>query len=409
MNTAIDALLEPTREVVERVLAAWRVVPIPVVAADLSGEQAELHADGLHLPARLMVEGVVAPGEPGGPHALDRWRRAAVDVLVAMGLRDLPGTSPAWLATGLILHLVDRRAPELQIAAAALWEAGHADAERRPWTGLAVVRAWEAGGRDAEAVAVAALTAGKVEVKDFVEAGRWILGSGRLHALPGAELPPGVDVPTSLGPWSWARLEVPAHPRGGRVVVQGRGGVSPAWAVADTPLRAVAVACEHGASFLPDPGGPVGDWELRSAEGAGRMFGARGLTYRFLPSGRLDVVLADAFVGPVEQVEEAGRVGTSGTARGTWRVRGPRQLSLHDVIPGSMAVHGRGASAYVLPAEGFGLGEALRAMDGSTWTWGVADDRLVLDGTMFGGRFQLRLAPAGDDATAALSALEREP
>ncbi|MCB9680931.1 MAG: hypothetical protein H6733_05615 [Alphaproteobacteria bacterium] len=385
----VAALLSPVDDVVRAGLDRLGVAALPVDIAEVDGFY---HLDeALHLSAALEGPGLHHPAEPVGPAPMDRWRRAAASVLEAAVLASLP-EGPAWLRLGLALHRVDRAVPALRLAEADLQAAGAGDLTARPRGGLAVLRAWEVLGRDADAIAHEALSRGHLGTRDFLDAARVILTGGLAAAAPGLVRPCAVDVPTALGPWSWARLEVPAHPRGGRVRVVGRGGCSPAWAAADTVLEAVAVACEAGAELVPDVGGPTGRWEVRSATGFGNVFGARGVTFVFQPSGRFEVVLADAFVGSVLDREAAERVGTSGTASGRWTVQGAHALRLHDVVPVGVTVHGRDASPFVIPAEGVGMAGQLRALADAPWSWAVDDDRLTLEGRMMGGSVTLGLA-----------------
>src|SRR5690606_34490582 len=157
------------------------------------------------------------------------------------------------------------------------------------------------------------------------------------------------DVPVALSPWSWARIEVPPHPRGGRVRVEGRGGIVPAWARAGTVFQGIAGACGDGIRLVPDVGGPVGSWEVRSVQGGVQFMGARGVVFSFLASGRFRVVLADAFVGSIAEVDASKAVGTSGVVQGRWTVEGPRTLRLRDIAPMGVTVHGRKEGSYAVP------------------------------------------------------------
>ena len=53
------------------------------------------------------------------------------------------------------------------------------------------------------------------------------------------------------------------------------------------------------------------------------MFGVRGISFELAPSGGLQIVMADAFAGPLDALEVAEQVGTSGVVTGRWRVAGP--------------------------------------------------------------------------------------
>jgi len=141
-----------------------------------------------------------------------------------------------------------------------------------------------------------------------------------------------------------------------------------------------------------EPGAPLGSWEVASAEGFGQVMGARGVGFTFLPDGRLDIVLADAFVGPLAAVAMAGQVGTSGVCTGRWKVAGPHHLAFSDIATGSLTLHGRSRDRFLVPAQGFGLGEWLHALADGPWAWmPVQTDRLVLRGRMLGGDVEVRL------------------
>ncbi|MEQ1564488.1 MAG: hypothetical protein ABMA64_02535, partial [Myxococcota bacterium] len=222
-----------------------------------------------------------------------------------------------------------------------------------------------------------------------------------------AELPVPVgrisesDIPLELVPWSWRPLVVPAHPRGGRVRVEGDGFVDEPWAEAGVELRGLAAAATTPCRFLPDAGAPLGPWDVSSAEGFGQVMGARGMRFVFHPDGRLEIVLADAFVGPLAAVTMAGEVGTSGVCAGRWRVAGEQRVGFEAVDTTSLTLHSRTRDRFHLPARGFGLGEWMGALSGSVWDWacaGVPADRLVLRGRMMGGAVEVRLKKAGGGA-----------
>ena len=76
---------------------------------------------------------------------------------------------------------------------------------------------------------------------------------------------------------------------------------------------------------------------------------------------------------------------------------GPELLGFGAVVPSGVTLHGRGEETFAMPAEGFGLAASLRALEQGTWRWRIEEDRLFLNGTMFGGPVEIRLAPV--DAT----------
>lgn len=364
--------------------------------------------DGTHTiePGRLVLSdallgGVSHPDEPAGPvPPLDRWRRAAGAVLEAAattGLCQAWGLAPSdvWWWRGLAVHLADRAAPDLALAdpdlACAVAE-GQPGAH--PRSGVAVARAWEARGLDPTAEARALAEGKGMSASGWVALGEWVMGpSGPRARLPvDVGLPTEIDIPATVEPWSWVRLHVPAHPRGGRVRVRGPGAVADAWARGGRALRTLAGATHEACTLEPLSGGPVGRWEVASAEGYGQVMGARGITYVFHADGRLEIVMADAAVGPLAMLEMAVSYGTSGVVRGRWRVAGVRQMWFSDIDTTGLTMHGR-QQEFAMPAQGFGMNQWLGALHEHPWSWARAGERLTLQGTLMGGQVEVRLDP----------------
>jgi hypothetical protein len=333
-----------------------------------------------------------------GAVGIDRWRRATVSVLEAAWLIDhaQPTEAPEWVTAGWAAWHVHNALPELGSFAPDLsWCLRTLDVSVHPRLGSILLRMWHDQGHDPEARVMQARQTGRVPMQWFVEAGYRLVRDPSYRADAGfPPLPPAVDVPATLSAWSWARLDVPAHPRGGKVHVDGVGGVRPAWARSGEALVAVGGAGRGGCRLTPRAGGPVGRWDVKSAEGFGQIFGARGVQFVFQASGKVEVILADAFVGSVAELEVADRVGTSGTAAGRWCVAGPRQLTLHDIVPLGLTVHGRDETPYAVPAGPVGMGTWLRAMEGDRWRWVRDGTRLVMKGPMWGTTVEIRLAAA---------------
>ncbi|MFT4626576.1 MAG: hypothetical protein ACI8PZ_005253 [Myxococcota bacterium] len=365
----------------------------------------QLDRHRLTLSTGLLGPGLHHPAEPVQPlPPMDRWRRAAGAVIesaallvAARTLGRAPGRS--WVWRGLAVHLADRAAPRLDLAAPELARAIVAGAPGRfPRSGVAVMRAWEAAGDDPVARSFQVLRGAPISAREWVQIGSWVMD---LERGPGALLPVLVqrpvplDVPCTLMPWSWAPLRVPAHPRGGRVAVDGPGAVATAWAVADTELRTLACATRGKVTLRPESGGPIGRWAVASAQGFGQVLGARGVVFDFRTSGRCDIVLADAFVGPLAAVDLGERMGTSGLVPARWSVDGPNRLRFHDVRTDSLTVHDRSADTFAMPARGFGMGEWLTALGDAPWAWQQSADRLTLRGEMLGGGVEVRLKPDG--------------
>ena len=184
---------------------------------------------------------------------------------------------------------------------------------------------------------------------------------------------------------------MPAHDRGGFVKVDGDGVVDDPWGEAGKELRTLAAAASTPCRLSPEPGGPEGGWEVASAEGFGQVLGVRGIRFDFHVDGRVGIVLADAFVGPLAAVAMAEEIGTSGSVSGRWKVAGRHLLRFEGIRTQALTLHGR-RDRFMMPAKGFGLGEWLKALDEDVWAWQlVQQDRMVMRGRMLGGEVEVRL------------------
>jgi hypothetical protein len=392
------ALLAPVQPLIEAGLVRLGL-PYPPVSLGPCAGLWRLDDEGLVLHEQLASDGPPHPYDAqAGAVGLDRWARAVACVLEgALYRSEARSEAPAWVELGWCVWRVHLSMPELNLLGPELSCAlRDADLHTHPRAGAAVFAAWTSLGTDAPALLDQARQTGKVPMRALLDAGRHLLTEPAVWVHAGSpERSAPVDVPASLPPWSWRRVEVPAHPRGGRITVEGVGGVAPAWAPAGQVQRSIAASGPAGCTLQPTSGGPTGRWELRTAQGFGQIYGARGIEFVFHPSGKLEVVLADAFVGTVAEVEVSERVGTSGTATGRWRVAGPSQLTLHDIVPMGLTLHGRDDNPFVAPADGVGMGVWLRAMEGAVWRWRWSDGRLYLHGPMWGQEVELRLAGVG--------------
>jgi hypothetical protein len=117
--------------------------------------------------------------------------------------------------------------------------------------------------------------------------------------------------------------------------------------------------------------------------------------YLFAADGRMEVTLADSFVGTVDAVEVAKTVGTSGIVTGRWEVAGEGQLRIRGLNPSMLTLHGREAGGFAVPAQGFGPSQWLPAMCVEPWSWSRQDGRLVMKGRMFGAPVEVRLIGVG--------------
>jgi hypothetical protein len=351
----------------------------------------------------LLGEGVHHPAEQDQPLGLDRWRRALCGVLEAIALGRIvreagrPIAVNDWRARGLALFLADRAAPSLGLAAPTLIQAARrGDVATEPREGVVVCEALVARGEDPERVVMGWLREDRwPDEPTFVAVARFALGSGIAGRISVPfEAAPAVDIPCDLPPWSFRRLAVPAHPRGGLVAVEGSAWVERPWAVGGQELRCLAVAREGGGRLTPQIAGPIGRWDCVSARGFGQVFGVRGMTWHFGADGRVELVLADAYAGSLDAVAAGEAVGTSGIVPGRWSIAGPHAVQVARLDTSSLALHGRGDQPFSVPAAGLGIGQVIAAMQEASWTFEVRDGDLYLRGPLMGGTVELRMRPS---------------
>ena len=351
-----------------------------------------LDGDQLTLSAALAGPEVRHPAEVDGLLALDRWRRAVGCVLEGIALAALAAEAgraagAEWFWIGAAVDAADRAAPELGLAAPDLAVAVSAcEPGRWPRSGVAVMRAWRAAGEDPWARALALIGGAGLEAGEWLSLGAQVLDPA---ARPSgvAAAPDGV-LPAALGPWAWRRVLVGGGRVGGRVAVDG-GRCEPEWIEAGGERRVMVAAVEACEARLR-AGGPGGPWAMASGQGFGQMMGARGVEFTFRGSGSLEILLADAFVGPLPALEVAERMGTSGVINGRWAVSGPGELRLFGLVPMGLTVHGREEMPFAVPAPGAGLESYLKDLEGSVWRWVLEGGRLILRGESFGPTVELR-------------------
>ncbi|NCG20146.1 MAG: hypothetical protein GWP91_14145 [Rhodobacterales bacterium] len=394
------ALLTPVAALISHAVALLPPCPpLRIRVGDVPGFY-RLEGRSLILSEHLVTAKVHHPEEPvRAMPPLDRWRRAAGSVLESVALlgmskqlRRSPGRDWRW--QGAAIDLVDQACPELELAQPDVAEAIRlGDPGRHPRTGVVVFRAWRHQGVPMAERRKYLLEGGVVSAKEWAEIGLWVMsGLGAGAALP--VLVPSVsavDVPAGLTPWSWRRLSVPPHVRGGYVAGTGDVLIAQPWAKGGEALKTLAACTAQLGEALPESGGPLGQWEIASAQGFGQVMGARGVQFDFKSSGVLQLTLADAFVGPLAALAMAEEMGTSGVANGSWRVAGRLQLGFAGIASHGLTVHGRGGDGFMMPSRGFGLGEWLTALEEAPWAWQVNGDRLVMRGRMMGGAVEVRL------------------
>ena len=394
-DEAAAALLAPVA--IRLSEAAERLPPGPrvsVTVGEVRGFYA-LSGDRLTLSSGLVGPDVYHPTEADDLLALDRWRRAVGSVLEGIALAALAASAgreagPEWFWVGAAVDAADRAAPELGLAAPALARAVSAcEPGRWPRSGVAVMRAWRSLGVDPWERTLALIGS---ELGSDLGSDEWLrLGAEVLDpaARPAgiAAAPDGI-VPATLGPWAWRRVVVDGGRTGGRLHLAG-GACEPEWIEAGEQRRVMIAAVEVGEVRIVG-GGPGGPWVMASGQGFGQMMGARGVEFTFRRSGALEILLADAFVGPLPALEVAERMGTSGVINGRWAVAGPSEVRLFGLVPMGLTVHGREEMPFAVPAPGAGLESYLKELEGSAWRWALEGGRLILRGESFGPTVELR-------------------
>lgn len=396
------ALLDPVRAMVESGAASLPDGRLEVAVGPVEGWSVR---DGGRV---VLSEGFEGPGvrhplEVYGAALppIDRWRRAAIVVLEEAALTAISGSTglpvperPDWRWMGLASEMVDVVAPQLQCTLEGLVlaiETGFPGAF--PRAGVAVMKAMRAFDQDPWQLGCQMIEGGVVSTAEWLRIGQWVMdpsGAAALIPVPVARVG-YIDIPCAIDAWRWQPLGIPAHPRGGRIDVTGPGEVDHPWAPGGQSHTALAVSTEDVVELRPHCGGPVGTWIVTSAEGFGQVMGARGVTFRFSASGRLEITFADAFVGPLAAVKMADEVGTSGIARGRWAVADPYRMKFQKIDDTGLTMHGRQQNTYRMPARGFGISQWLRALEEGPWAWQEGQGRLVMRGQMMGTWIDVRM------------------
>lgn len=410
-----ESLLSPVEALLVRALSALPDAPaLGIQVGSLpEGSLFALSGDAVTLSEDLCGPALSHPSEQPGPlPPFDRWRRSCGCVIEAACLRELsrrtsqpPGTDWRWV--GGAIALADRLAPELNLdlpdVALAI---GTGSPGSYPRAGAAVMRAWRAFGLDPAQRVEALLAGGILSAIEWLKIGAWVLSpEGAASLLPvAAPRVAELALPAEIPPWSWRPLRLGPGPRGMRLETSA-GAIDTPWVVGGQPAVALAAATDAASTVFATPGGPVGLWTVASAEGFGSVMGARGIQFHFREDGRLELVLADAFVGPLAAVAMADQVGTSGLCAGTWSVAGERKLRFSKIDARALTLHGRSRDRFLVPARGFGLGEWIEALAEDLWEWQLAGpsdpDRLVMRGRMLGGGVEVRLRRAQSETITA--------
>lgn len=330
------------------------------------------------------------PEELGGL-ALDRWRRAAGEVLVA----SIAGPEADWRVRAEGLEQIDRVAPELGLLWEGLggwWTSPERGMAERPARAAWYVRwARENGGLD-----------WAPSEERWLAFGAWLLdrrgpAAGAPVPLDGSTAPPG---PWEAAPLSLRRVRADGGACGLQLRPDGVAG--PAVELVGE-ARTVVYAALHGGPALvrAEPIGPVGVWALRSGRTDLRFGAARGVELTLHADGRGEVTMADAFIGPATEdaLEIAAQYSVSGTIEGSWRlVSGGDSvaITLGPVRPVGLTVHPRGRFGFAIPA-GAMLGRAegwLSRIAGTRWAVRPIEDGIEVEGSGLGPTVVLRFARA---------------
>ncbi len=383
-----EALLAPVRRVIEAAAAPLNLRETLSVSVGDAAPWSMLSTTGLVLDSSLMGPGVCHEVDRAGlAPPVDRWRRAAALVLEALVTRALvnrTGATPQndWRWVGLAAHVADALAPELLIGATDLAVAlATGDLGANPRAGAAAWKAWRVRGEDPVERFVAWLDDGVVSAAEWRSLGAWVFDPTGLAALlpfPVERRTAESGLPFTLAPWSWALVRFEGGRSGLHPVLDGPGDLGDVWVIPDSQLTTVVGSAEGTTTVRAGDPVPFGEWVLASAEGAGQVFGARGVSFTFKKDGRFEAVLGDAFVGPLAALPVAEQVGTSGLVTARWQVAGATRLQLVGVDATALTLHGRRPDRFVLPARGLVLTEWLASLGDEPWSWALAHDRLVM-------------------------------
>lgn len=379
-----------------------------------------MDGDGARLSSSLLEGAALTPADAGWAEAhpevaglaLDRWRRAAgalleAAVLAGLAERDPAGEPGGWWRVAVAAEAVDRAAPELGW----LWPdladlrlSGETGLVARPRAGAWLAR-WL---RQTRAEDPARLATPGVDDAELARFGAWIRdprGPAAEAPIPLPLGPPSADLRFGAAPWSFRALSLPVGPAGARASVAGAALSPPAGGPADQPLQTIAASVLGGEIEIAlRPAGPVGTWALNTGVVSERLGAARGIELELRADGRLEILLADAFMGlpTAEMVELAESVGVSGWASGRWTVTAVEpdatpeldagELHLLNVTPRGLTLHPRGGHAFAVPAASVirPAEQILSGLSGARLRWQRAGDGLVLSGRVMGVSVELR-------------------
>ncbi|MCO4743548.1 MAG: hypothetical protein KC912_02085 [Proteobacteria bacterium] len=381
LDERASALLQP---VLPQLEAAAKVLPSgPAIRVSLGAVDGFGAAFGQQwvLSDRLEGPDLHHPDEVEGA-ALDRWRRAMATVLEGVALAGLHerfgAQHEAHWWRGVAVALVERAAPSLGVGAAAYLTAlVTGDLSGR---GAALLFA---DGDPLERIEAWVETAPTAPVlRDTVVYA--LRPEGTRAQLPVVALPPPRTAPFRLEGWSFAR--VMAHGCGGLLAQPNVAGPD---VVGARPAVVVAVETAELALVRPVV---VGGWDLASVAIPGGILGARGVGFRFYADGQVEILFADAFVGPLHAIELAKTMGHSGMTGGRWSLLGAGHMRFGSIREVPITMHQRDGSQ-AMPQVGFGVSEWVAAMANSEWSFAMEGGELHLTGRVMDMAVRLRMRP----------------
>lgn len=422
---AWELLFRPIRSRLEELIALLPARPaLPVLAGPEAGPWASLGETGVLLSSALLQGGLRAPPDQAwaeahpeiGELAPDRWRRATsalLEGLAQAALAEQAPAGPAWWREALAAEQVDALAPELGgiwTELADLREQGCPGLQSHPRQGAWLARWLHARGQPPSPSAPPELTDA-----DLAAFGAWIRDpSGPVSRAP-LPLPLGPssrEVAWVAPPWSWRAITLEAGPAGLRALAGG-AALHPSRALAGgETAQLVAGSAEGGlVSLALLPAGPVGTWSLSTGVVHERVGAARGVELELAPDGRLEIILADGFMGlpTVDMLSLAESVGVSGWASGRWRLVSAEpggdagELLFVQVSPRGLTLHPRGGHAFAVPAASIirPAEQILSALSGVSFRWRRTEEGLTLTGRVTGVGVELRFRGAAEPGRAA--------
>lgn len=414
--------------VLSPVLVDAPTVPIALIEGREDGPFRALSADGLVLhpavlgPATHLRRDRVWLEETApslAPLALSRQDRAAgliaESVLLYRMAADL-GCDPAdlplsWWTIGVAADVLDQRAPELgwlwQSAAGLVQEPWHSMSDQ-PRRGAWFLRWRRQQGRP---LSFTSLHAPAITAEEWAAFGQWCRdaehGPGAAAPVSLSPAPPRAAPLAEVRPLSHHPIRWNAGPAGLRVDC---GGVlAPRVRLASgEDMVTVMGSVDGGVRPLnARPSRLVGRWLMLAGQAGERLGVAEGIALHFHASGRLEITLSNAWMGPADLESRAlvRQLGASGSGSGRWHVRtlsdadGTGIVTLTDLTIDRISVHPRRPRMrrFALPAADNHLARVRRLLGqlaGRPVTFGMEGRELLLDGELKNFTFQIRLTPA---------------